>query len=123
MFATAFGIYDWTILQPSTAPLARAMGLSVLMLSNLLLVLVNSSDRDSILHSLRRLAKDRVMWIVNIDILAGLAVILYTPVSSLRKLAPLTAVQLLTVAGLAIISTCWFELVNAIRRPRNRVNI
>ena len=122
MFASAFGIYYWTILQqPSNAPLARTMGLSVLMLSNLLLVLVNSSDHDSILHSIRRMAKDRVMWIVNIGILTGLAVILYTPVSSILKLAPLTAIQLLTAAGLAIVSTCWFELVKAIRRSRNRI--
>ena len=122
MFVSAFGIYYWTILQqPSNAPLARTMGLSVLMLSNLLLVLVNSSDHDSILHSIRRMAKDRVMWIVNIGILTGLAVILYTPVSSILKLAPLTAIQLLTAAGLAIVSTCWFELVKAIRRSRNRI--
>ena len=122
MFVSAFGIYYWTILQqPSNAPLARTMGLSVLMLSNLLLVLVNSSDHDSILHSIRRMAKDRVMWIVNIGILTGLAVILYTPVSSILKLAPLTAIQLLTAAGLASVSTCWFELVKAIRRSRNRI--
>ena len=122
MFASAFGIYYWTILQqPSNAPLARTMGLSVLMLSNLLLVLVNSSDHDSILHSVRRMAKDRVMWAVNIGVLVGLALILYTPMSSVLKLAPLTAIQLLTVVGLAIVSTCWFEIVKAIRRSRNRV--
>ncbi len=112
MFASAFGIYYWTILQqPSNAPLARTMGLSVLMLSNLLLVLVNSSDHDSILHSVRRMAKDRVMWAVNIGVLVGLALILYTPMSSVLKLAPLTAIQLLTIVGLAIVSTCWFEIV------------
>ena len=122
MFASAFGIYYWTILQqPSNAPLARTMGLSVLMLSNLLLVLVNSSDHDSILHSVRRMAKDRVMWAVNIGVLVGLALILYTPMSSVLKLAPLTAIQLLTIVGLAIVSTCWFEIVKAIRRSRNRV--
>jgi Ca2+-transporting ATPase len=124
MFVSAFGIYYWTILhQPADALLARTMGLSVLILSNLLLVLVNSSDHDSILHSVRRLAKDRVMWIVNIGVLAGLAAILYTPISSVLKLAPLSAIQLLTVVGLAIVSTCWFEIVKAIRRSRMKVEL
>lgn len=124
IFLAAFGIYYWTFIHhPAGDPIARTMGLSVLILSNLFLVLVNSSDHDSVLHSIRRLAKDRVMWIVNLGVLAGLAVILYTPVSSILKLAPLSLLQLLTVVGLAVVSTCWFEIVKAIRRTEKSTGI
>lgn len=53
----------------------------IIMLANLFLVQVNSSDLDFAFHSILRLAKDKVMWTVNIGTLALLSVILYTSVS------------------------------------------
>jgi len=112
VFAASFGSY-FTVLanDPSNAPVARSMGLAVIMLANLFLVQVNSSDHDSIFKSTRLLMKDRVMWMVNLGTLALLFLILYTPLSGALKLAPLTLPLLLTALGLSAASVLWYELI------------
>lgn len=121
IFGAAFGTYFWTLSgNPANAPTARAMGLAILMIANLLLVQVNSSSRDFITHSIRRLARDKVMWLINLGTLAGLAAILYTPLANVLKLAPLSAYQMLIVLGMAVVSTLWYELVKAARKMRKR---
>lgn len=116
VFAASFGAYFTTLAgNPDNAETARAMGLAIIMLANLFLVQVNSSDHDFAIHSLLRLAKDKVMWAVNIGTLALLGVILYTPVAGYLKLAPLSANQLLTALGLAAASVLWYELVKLIK--------
>ena len=121
IFAAAFGTYFWTLSgNPANAPAARAMGLGIVMLSNLLLVQVNCSDRDFAIHSIRSLARDKIMWLVNIVTLAGLAAILYTPLASVLKLAPLSGGQLVIVACMALASTLWYELVKAVRKLAKR---
>lgn len=121
IFAASFGTY-YSVLagDPFNAPVARAMGLTVIMLSNLFLVQVNSSDHDFVFHSIIRLSKDRVMWAVNIGTLLMLAVILYTPLSGFIKLAPLSAGQFLTSAGIAAAAVLWYEIVKIAKRNRSR---
>lgn len=119
VFVAAFGVYLWA-LPTHGAPVARAMGLTALMLANLLLVQVNSSDHDSIFHSIRRLAKDKVMWTVNLCTLAGLGVILYTPLCGFLKLAPLTGIQLLLAVAVAMVSVLWYEAVKWAKRLQAR---
>lgn len=117
IFAASFGAYYVTLAgDPSNAQAARAMGLAVIILANLFLVQVNSSDHDSALKSARRLAKDQVMWAVNLGTLALLAVILYSPISVFLKLAPLGFAQLMTALGFAAASVLWYEIVKLIRR-------
>lgn len=112
VFAASFGAYYITLANdPANAPIARAMGLSIIMLANLFLVQVNSSDHDFALQSMRRLAKDGVMWAVNLGTLALLGIILYTPLSVYLKLAPLSAKQALLALGMGAGSVLWYELV------------
>lgn len=119
IFAASFGTYLWVLSSsPDNAPVARAMGLAIIMLANLLLVQVNSSSHDSIIHSIRRLTRDKVMWLINLGTLAGLVAILYTPLANVLKLAPLSGVQLLIVLGMSIAATLWYELVKAVKRAR-----
>jgi Ca2+-transporting ATPase len=117
VFAAAFGAY-YTVLagNPANAPAARAMGLVVIMLSNLFLVQVNSSDRDSVFRSAARLAKDGIMWAVNLGTLLMAAAILYTPLAGFLKLAPLSAGQALAALGLAAAAVLWYELVKLAKR-------
>ncbi len=123
VFAASFGAYFVTLAgDPTNAPLARAMGLSIIMLANLFLVQVNSSDHDSAFHSIKRLVKDRVMWAVNLGTLALLAMIIYSPLSVYLKLAPLSAGQFLTVLALAFGSVWWYELVKLVNRTRKDKN-
>jgi Ca2+-transporting ATPase len=121
IFIASFGTYYCTLTgNVANAPVARAMGLAVIMLANLLLVQVNSSESDYALHSFRRLAKDKVMWIVNFAILAGLGIILYSPLNSFLKLAPLSVAQLLIVLGAACASVLWYEVVKLINKLRGK---
>ena len=122
VFAASFGLY-WFLLSrnPAGAATARSAGLSVLILSNLFLVQVNSSHIDSVLYAVRRLARDRVMWIVTIATPALLLVLLYTPLAAFLRLAPLSAGCLLLSAALSIAAVLWYELVKLrLRRKRNK---
>ena len=117
VFAASFGTY-YTVLagDPANAPVARSMGLAIIMLANLFLVQVNSSGHDFAVQSFRRLVKDPIMWAVNVGRLALLAIILYTPLSAFLKLTALSAGQFCAVLGLAAASVLWYELVKLARK-------
>lgn len=117
IFAASFGTY-FTMLgdNPDNAPAARAMGLAIIMLSNLFLVQVNSSDYDFVFQSITRLAKDKVMWAVNIFTIVGLLIILYTPMSHFLKFEPLSVSQLFGAVGIAAAAVLWYELVKLIKK-------
>jgi len=112
IFASSFGAY-WLYLgwYPDNPAIARSMGLAVIMLSNLFLVQVISSDYDSVFHSIGHLIQDKVMWGVSIGTLAGLMLILYSPLAYILRLAPLSPGQFLTALVLAAASVSWYELV------------
>lgn len=117
IFAASFGTY-FTILggNPDNAPLARAMGLAIIMLSNLFLVQVNSSDHDFAFQSIIRLVKDKVMWAVNILTVLGLLIILYTPINHFLKFEPLSASQFFGAVGIAAAAVLWYELVKLVKK-------
>ena len=118
IFAASFGAYYYTLAGSEVnAPVARSMGLAVIMLANLFLVQVNSSEEELAVHSVHRLARDQVMWAVVTGTLVLLGVILYSPLALYLKLAPLTAGQLGEVCLLALASVAWYELVKIWRRP------
>lgn len=117
VFAASFGSYYMTLAgDAANAPIARAMGLTVIMLANLFLVQVNSSNHDFVYHSVKRLAKDKIMWAVNIGTIVLLLLILYTPISGFLKLASLSVKQLLISFSLSAVSVLWFELVKLAKK-------
>jgi Ca2+-transporting ATPase len=120
IFGSSFGLYYSVLLQGGKAELARTMGLAVIMLSNLFLVQVNSSNTDFVFQSMKRLMKDKIMWLVNVGTIVELIVILYTPISSFLKLTSLSFRQLLTVIGIAAASVLWYEVVKLVRFIKNR---
>ncbi len=117
IFAASFGVY-YTLLadNPDNASIARSMGLAIIMLSNLFLVQVNSSDHDFAVQSAKRLAKDKVMWGVNIGTIAMLLIILYTPISSFLKLAPLSIPLFFSAVGIAAVAVMWYEIVKLVKK-------
>lgn len=121
IFAASFGTYFAVLYgNAANAPVARTMGLGIIMVANLFLVQVNSSNRDFAIQSFFRLIKDKVMWAVNIGTLGGLLLILYTPLCTFLKLAPLSAPQLFMVFGIAGLSVLWYELVKLVKRFMRR---
>ncbi len=121
IFVASFGIYLFNLYGNggdilANAPIARSMSLAVLMISNLLLVQVNSSDHDYAYRSVKRLARDKVMWAVNIVTIIGLALILYTPINGFLKLYPLSASQAISAVVIAVIAVLWYEVVKLVKK-------
>ncbi len=92
------------------------MGLTIIMLSNLFLVQVNSSDHDFAVQSIKRLAKDKVMWAAIFGTFAMLGIILYSPLNTFLKLAPLSAAMLFTAIGIAALAVFWYEAVKLLKK-------
>ncbi len=121
IFAASFGTYLIFLQQnPEDAALARTMGLSIIMIANLFLVQVNSSNHDFVVQSMMRLAKDKVMWGVFLGTVAGLLLILYTPLCGVLKLAPLSASQFFLAMGIAAVSVLWYEIVKLVKRVESK---
>jgi Ca2+-transporting ATPase len=119
VFAASFGSYYFMLLAfPENVGIARAMGIGVIMIANLFLVQCNSSDIDSIFTSIKRLSKDKVMWVVNIAVISALLLFLYTPLSGFLRLSPLTAAQFFIMLGLGAVSVLWYEIVKIVKRAR-----
>ncbi|MGB7595404.1 MAG: cation-translocating P-type ATPase, partial [Erysipelotrichaceae bacterium] len=90
IFTASFGTYlYYNYLNPDAANVARTMGLSIILMANLFLVQVNSSNYEYAYQSFLKLAKDKIMWIINFITIGGLLVIVYSPLNSFLKLAPL----------------------------------
>lgn len=119
LFAASFTTY-YIYLNNSTPELARSMGLSIIMLSNLLLVFVNSSNTEYAYKSLSKLYKDKVIWIVTLITLSGIAVILYTPLNVILALSPLTIKQLALVILISMASILWYEIVKLVKNRIRR---
>lgn len=116
IFAASFGTYYSILSKGGNAQFARTIGLVIIILANLFLVEVNSSDKDFVVQSIKRLARDKVMWAVNLISIIGILMILYTPLCGFLKLAPLTIGQFLKALSIAAISVLWFEFVKLIKK-------
>lgn len=92
------------------------MGLGIILVANLFLIQVNSSNTKSVFESIRILSKDRVMRLVHIFIILGLLIIIYSPLNSILNLAPLSLIQLLFTIVLGGASVLWYEIVKFINR-------
>lgn len=120
IFGASFGTYfAFLSKNPNNAPLARAMGLTIIFLANILLVYVNSSNSDFAAKSFIKLIKDKVMWFINLGTITGLIVILYTPLNRFLKLAPLSLAQFTLAVLIAFASVIWYELYKIIRKKNS----
>lgn len=112
IFAASFSVYYSFLMQnPAEAAVARSMGLVIIILSNLFLVQVNSSNIDFAIVSTIRLTKDKLMWLVWFITFLGVILILYTPLANFLKLAPLKAAEFFMAFGIAAVAVFWYELV------------
>ncbi|WP_094602830.1 Calcium-transporting ATPase 1 [Sporomusa silvacetica DSM 10669] len=115
IFGAAFGAYFMYLNQyPNDAALARTMGLTVILVSNILLVQVNSSNTEFAIRSFIKLVNDKVMLAVNAGTIVGLLVMLYTPLNEFLKLAPLSCEQMLLAIAIACVAVLWYEVVKFI---------
>ncbi|AIY85057.1 HAD ATPase, P-type, IC family protein [Clostridium baratii str. Sullivan] len=121
MFLASFGTYYiYYKCNSGDINIARTMGLSIIIISNILLVYVNSSSNELVYKSFNNLIKDKVMWGVNGGTIIGLLVIMYTPISGFLKLAPLGIKDFLIVIAVSIIAVMWYEIVKIFKKKKQR---
>lgn len=112
LFIASFGVYYiYLIKNQASVEVARSMAISIIMISNLLLVQVNNSNKEYAYKSFIKLRKDKVMWSIIVATIVLIVVILYTPISSILKLAPLTILDMLLVLLISVCSIMWYEIV------------
>ncbi len=114
IFIFSFGTYFMFLEQhPSNTTLPRTMGLTIIIISNMLLVQVNSSNTEFIISSISKVLKDKVIISVNALIIMGLLFIIYSPINTFLKLAPLSYQQMILAIFISVIAVLWYELVKA----------
>ncbi len=118
IFVGSFGVYYFMLKSGTSPEVSRSMGLVTIIISNLLLVYVNSSKIDFAFQTFQKLIKDRVMWLITFLSLAGITVILYTPLHTFLKLSPLSGSQVILVFCIAFVSVMWYEIIKLIRNQK-----
>lgn len=119
LFGASFAYYYLYLKNnPGQAEIARSIGLAIIMISNVLLVQVNSSESEFAYRSMMNLKKDPVMWAVGFGTLIGLGVILYTPIAEFLSLAPLTLSQVFRVIVTSFVAVMWYEVVKIFKKIR-----
>ncbi len=119
IFAASFGSYYYLLSNGFASNTARSMGLVIIMLSNLFLVQVNSSDNEFAFTSIKRLASDKIMWAANILTIAMIGIVLYSPLNAFLKLSGLSLTFILSAVGISIVAVFWYEIVKAIKKIKN----
>ncbi|QHQ59856.1 HAD-IC family P-type ATPase [Anaerocolumna sedimenticola] len=117
IFLGAFGsFYYYLVILGGSPDIARSIGLSVLILSNLFLVLVNASERESVFRSFCRLKKEKGILFVLGATFFLLVFILYGPLQSVLLLSHLNLKLFFSTVFIAFISVFWYELIKIIRK-------
>jgi Ca2+-transporting ATPase len=116
IFITSFGsYYGYLFNNPTDARTARTIGLSILILSNLFLIIVNVSGKESSFKSLRIIGREKGIIGVLAATFSLLLIIIYGPLQTLLKLAYLNLQQFLGTILLSFLAVFWYEIVKLIR--------
>lgn len=117
IFIASFGTYYYLLSKDIL--LARTMGLLIIVLSNVFLVIVNSSEYDYAIVSFVKLVKDKVMIIINLILMVIVGIILYTPFASVLKLTSLSFINIVFVFIISFVAVFWYEIVKVFKRLKN----
>lgn len=97
------------------ASLSRTMGLSVLVISNVFLILVNYSEKEYAYQAFKLLKQDRGILFALLSTIILLITIIYSPLSKILMLEAINITQLSLSVGLSVIFIFWYEIVKYIR--------
>lgn len=117
IFLASFGTYYYFL--DKNVTLARTMGLLIIMISNIFLVLVNSSEHDYAISSILKLIKDKVVMIIIMAFIFMAGLIVYSPLNNYLKLQSLSVKHLLFVIFVSFVAVFWYEIVKLIKRKIN----
>ncbi len=118
IFLATFGIYYVLLTLSYPVEIARTAGFTSLVLANILLVAVNSSETDSILRIIKKLKSEKGIWGVNLITIIALYIMIYSPFHENLGFTPLSALLQIIVLMVTLISVLWYELVKLARKRR-----
>ncbi|MEI7943145.1 MAG: cation-translocating P-type ATPase C-terminal domain-containing protein, partial [Candidatus Riflemargulisbacteria bacterium] len=99
---------------------ARTMAFVILIVSNLLLVLVNSSEFHSIITCAKNLFKEKLIIIINSGIILIAILAVYTPLATYLKFTALEPLEMLCALGISIVAVLWYEIVKLVKNRGTR---
>lgn len=99
--------------------LARTMAFTIIILSNIFLVEVNSSTNFAY-QNIKHLLKDKVIITIHLIIIISLILINYTSIHTLLKLTTLNISSLLITILISFLSVYWYELVKLYKKYHNK---
>ncbi|MDF2540216.1 MAG: ATPase, P-type (transporting), superfamily, subfamily [Herbinix sp.] len=111
IFFASFGLYLGLLTLSYPITLARTVGFAVLVLANIFLVLVNCSETESVLRTIKKIGKDRGIWLVNLITLSGICCMIYSPLNIALGFTPLTVFYCIVVLFASSISVFWYEII------------
>lgn len=116
IFISSFGSYcGYLFHHPDNGETARTIGLGILIISNLFLLLVNTSEKESGFQSIRRLGKEKgIIYVLSATVLLFVFII-YGPLHGVLKLACLNPLQFLYTVILSFLSVFWYEIVKQVK--------
>ncbi len=115
IFIASFFPYLGCLSKGYSPEIARTCGFVVLVCSSILLVYINCSETETILATVRRLKREKVIWGVNLIILIGLFAMIYTPLHENFGFVPLGWSDLLISITLSIAAVIWYDVVKVFR--------
>ena len=118
IFLVAFITFYELLQNGVDVSLARTVGVLTIILSNVFLVIVNTSDTDFAYKTIGKLSKDNVMRIAFALMILFVIVIVYSPLNGILKLYPLTLSEMLMVISLSFVSVFWYEFVKLFKKIR-----
>ncbi len=123
VFLTSFLLYMGNMSQGSTVATARTCGFIVLVFSSILLVLINCSETESCIATVKRLKNEKGIWIINLIMIIGLMAMIYTPWHDKFGFAPLNISKLLISIALSFAAVIWYDVVKLFRRLLREIKL
>ncbi len=119
VLVVTFITYHYAITSGRSEELARSFVFSLLVLSNLMLIVTNLSWERSVVSSF--FSGNKTLYVVTTAALVCLGVVFYVPFfAELFHVVALPVIDIFLVVGIAVVSVVWFELVKLYLHPHMR---
>lgn len=99
--------------------IARTMAFTIIILSNIFLVEVNSSNNFAY-QNIKNIIKDKVTLTIHITIILSLILINYTNIHNILKLTSLNILELSITILISFLSVYWYELIKLYKKYHNK---
>ncbi len=121
IFLSTFCSYLSIISATGDEFLARSFSLAILIISNIFLIYINSSDTRPFFSVVKEFSKDKVILsIIGFILVFLLSLIYFKPLCFVFKTKPLSLAQMVVVIFISIMSVIWYEVVKFLKKSKKQ---